>query len=65
MPKMKSKSSAKKRFTATAKGRIKVKRAKRAHILTTKTTKTKRHLRRGAVLKKMDEVLVKRMLPYL
>lgn len=65
MPKMKSKSSAKKRFTTTAKGRVKCKRAKRSHILTTKSTKVKRHLRKGAVLADPDEKLVKRMLPYL
>ena len=44
MPKMKSVSSAKKRFTLTATGKIKRKHAFKRHILTKKTTKQKRSL---------------------
>ena len=42
MPKMKTVSSAKKRFTLTATGKIKRKHAFKSHILTKKTTKQKR-----------------------
>ncbi|HVY39487.1 MAG TPA: 50S ribosomal protein L35, partial [Polyangia bacterium] len=45
--KMKSNSSAKKRFKLTAKGRVKRKKAYLRHNLTSKTTAAKRRLRRG------------------
>ena len=48
MPKMKTKSSAKKRFSIRAGGSIKRGQAFKRHILTKKTTKNKRQLR-GAV----------------
>ena len=64
MPKMKSNSGAKKRFRLTGTGKVRFKRAKRNHILTKKTTKLKRHLRRPAVLADADAVLVKRLIPY-
>ena len=44
MPKMKTKSSAKKRFTVTGSGKIKRKHAFKSHILTKKTKKQKRNL---------------------
>ena len=44
MPKMKTVSSAKKRFTLTATGKIKRKHAFKSHILTKKTKKRKRNL---------------------
>ena len=44
MPKMKTVSSAKKRFALTATGKIKRKHAFKSHILTKKTTKQKRTL---------------------
>jgi large subunit ribosomal protein L35 len=49
MPKMKTKSSAKKRFRVRPGGTVKRGQAFKRHILTKKTTKNKRHLR-GAVL---------------
>ena len=45
MPKMKTRSGAKKRFSKTASGKIKRGAAYRSHILTSKTTKRKRKLR--------------------
>jgi large subunit ribosomal protein L35 len=48
MPKMKTKSSAKKRFRVRPGGTVKRGQAFKRHILTKKTTKNKRHLR-GAV----------------
>jgi large subunit ribosomal protein L35 len=49
MPKMKTKSSAKKRFSVRAGGSIKRGQAFKRHILTKKTTKVKRHLRGSGV----------------
>ena len=62
MPKMKTRSSAKKRFGLTATGRIKRKSAFRSHMLTSKTTKRKRKLRLGGLVAAVDEKAVKRML---
>ncbi|MBP1647400.1 MAG: ribosomal protein, partial [Bacteroidetes bacterium] len=45
MPKMKTRSSAKKRFKITGTGKVKRATAYRSHILTSKTTKRKRKLR--------------------
>ncbi|HUI09767.1 MAG TPA: 50S ribosomal protein L35 [Bacteroidota bacterium] len=62
MPKMKTRSSAKKRFTLTASGRVKRATAYRSHILTSKTTKRKRKLRRGHYVSVQDTPAVKAML---
>jgi large subunit ribosomal protein L35 len=62
MPKLKTKSGAKKRFKATKSGRIKIRQAQRAHILTKKSTKRKRQLRAKAALKVCDVPAVVRML---
>ena len=62
MPKMKSKSGAAKRFKVTALGRIKRKQSHRSHILTKKSTKRKRQLRRPEGLHEADAPLVRRML---
>jgi large subunit ribosomal protein L35 len=64
MPKMKSNSGAKKRFRFSASGKVKCRRAYRNHILTKKSTKRKRHLRRGEVLSHPDELRVHALLPY-
>ncbi len=55
MPKMKSNRGAKKRFKVTASGKIKSRRAYRGHILTTKSRKRKRNLRKPAYLHPVDE----------
>jgi len=62
MPKMKSKSAAKKRFTFTSTGKIKRAHAYKSHILTKKSTKRKRNLTYSAIVDKADEANVKRML---
>ncbi len=54
MPKMKTNSSAKKRFKITASGKIKRKHAFKNHILTKKATKRKRHLRHMGMVNKTD-----------
>lgn len=62
MPKMKSKSSAKKRFTLTGTGKIKRKKAFKSHLLTKKETKQKRNLRYATTVDKTNEKSVKTML---
>ncbi|MDG0973607.1 MAG: 50S ribosomal protein L35 [Crocinitomicaceae bacterium] len=62
MPKMKTNSSAKKRFTITGSGKIKRKHAFKSHILTKKTKKQKRNLTHAGLVHKADEPNVKQML---
>ena len=62
MPKIKTNSSAKKRFTITGTGKIKRKKAFKRHILTKKETKQKRNLGYDAIVNKADENNVKHML---
>jgi len=61
MPKMKTNSSAKKRFSFTGSGKIKRKHAFKRHILTKKSIKTKRKLTNFALVDKADEGRVMRM----
>ena len=62
MPRLKTKSSAKKRFRVTASGKIKRKHAFKNHILTKKETKRKRGLAKFAMVEKCDHANVKLML---
>lgn len=62
--KMKSNRAAGKRFRVTGKGKFKHKRAFRSHMMSNKTVKQKRHLREDARVAKVDEGLVRAMLPY-
>lgn len=62
MPKMKSNSGAKKRFVLTASGRVKRKKAFARHILTKKSQKRKRNLRKSTLVHEVDESRVKRMI---
>ena len=64
MPKLKTKSGAKKRFTVSASGRIKRSQAFKRHILTKKDTKTKRQLRGMTEVHASDKAMVRSMLPY-
>jgi large subunit ribosomal protein L35 len=59
MPKMKTKSSAKKRFTLTGSGKIKRKHAFKSHILTKMSTKRKRNLTHAGMVHSSDESNVK------
>ena len=59
---MKSKSSAKKRFTLTGTGKIKRKKAFKSHLLTKKETKQKRNIRYSTTVNKTDLKSVKSML---
>ncbi|MEA3447223.1 MAG: 50S ribosomal protein L35 [Bacteroidota bacterium] len=62
MPKMKTKSGAKKRFQITGTGKIKRKHAYKSHILTKKSKKRKRKLGHFTTVKKVDEKNTKRQL---
>ncbi len=64
MPKLKSHSGAKKRFTLTKSGKVKRNKAYRRHILTKKSTKLKRGFRQSSYADVTNEAAVKRMLPY-
>ena len=62
MPKLKSNRAARKRFRVTGTGKVKRTKAYASHILTKKTTKRKRKLRRGTTVAASDARRVKRML---
>ncbi len=64
MPKMKTKSSAKKRFKVLGGGGIKRSQAFKRHILTKKTTKNKRQLRGTVMVHASDVASIKTMMPY-
>lgn len=64
MPKMKSKKGASKRFKVRPGGTIKRGQAFKRHILTKKTTKTKRNLRGTTEVHASDVKSVRAMLPY-
>ena len=59
---MKTKSSAKKRFTITGSGKIKRKHAFKSHILTKKTKKQKRNLTQAGVVHSADVPNIKQQL---
>jgi len=62
MPKMKSNRGAMKRFKRTGTGKLKRNQAYASHILTKKTTKRKRQLRKSLLVAKSDRRRVKRLL---
>ncbi len=62
MPKVKTNSSAKKRFSLTGTGKITRKNAFKSHILTKKSTKRKRNLTQTSLVSDADMGNVKRML---
>ncbi len=62
MPKMKTKSAAKKRFKVTGTGKIKRKHAYKSHILTKKSVKRKRNLRHATIVEPANMKAVKEML---
>ncbi|HRW64108.1 MAG TPA: 50S ribosomal protein L35 [Bacteroidales bacterium] len=62
MPKMKTNSGAKKRFSLTGSGKIKRKHAYKSHILTKKSTKRKRNLTYFGQVDKADENNIKLLL---
>jgi len=62
MPKTKTRSSANERFRLNASGKLKRPAAYRSHILTSKSRKRKRKLRRAHTVAKQDDHAVRRML---
>jgi large subunit ribosomal protein L35 len=62
MPKMKTNKSVAKRFKVTGKGKVKRGHAFKSHILTKKSAKRKRNLRKSAIAAKGDAKRMKRML---
>ena len=62
MPKMKTHSGTKKRFTITGTGKIKRFRTGAAHLLRKKTKKQKLMLSHATIVKKCDEKRVKKLL---
>jgi len=64
MPKVKTKRAAAKRFTKTGSGQLKRMKANKNHILTKKSTKRKRSLRKSTIADHAN-VNLKKILPYL
>ena len=65
MPKMKTKKAAAKRFTLTASGKVKYKKMNLRHILTKKTSKRKRGLRKSGYVNPVATYAIKKtLLPY-
>ncbi len=64
MPKLKTKSAAKKRFGFTGRGKIKANVAYKRHNLRKRTQKMKRQARGSFVLEKGDATIVRQFLPY-
>jgi large subunit ribosomal protein L35 len=65
MPKMKSNRGAAKRFRSTAKGKVRCDKPFASHILTKKSSKRKRRLRKNDILHSSLTRQVRRLLPYL
>lgn len=65
MPKLKTNRAAAKRFKKTGTGKLKRSKAYKRHILTKKTTKKKRELRKATMMDKTNEKVIKKILPYL
>ena len=65
MPKMKTRSGAAKRFKKTGTGKLRRGKAFRNHILTKKSPKQKRRLRKGGLISAADTRAIKQQLPYL
>ncbi|MBC5685247.1 50S ribosomal protein L35 [Roseburia sp. AM51-8] len=64
MPKIKTKRAAAKRFSTTGTGKLKRNKAYKSHILTKKTTKRKRNLRKAAMTDATNVKNMKKVLPY-
>ncbi len=65
MPKMKTSRAAAKRFQTTGTGQLKRNKAYKSHILTKKSTKRKRNLRKSTITDPTNAKNMKKILPYL
>ena len=63
--KLKTNRAAAKRFKVTGTGKLKRSKAYKRHILTKKTTKTKRNLRKAAIVDATNVKNMKKILPYM
>jgi len=64
MPKLKTHSASKKRFNLTGTGKVKRNKAYKSHILTKKSTKRKRNLRKSAIAHDTNAATIKMLIPY-
>ncbi|MGN1156778.1 MAG: 50S ribosomal protein L35 [Agathobacter sp.] len=65
MPKIKTSRAAAKRFKVTGTGKLKRNKAYKSHILTKKTTKNKRNLRKAVIVDATNVKTMKKILPYM
>ena len=65
MPKIKTSRAAAKRFKKTGTGKLVRNKAYKSHILTKKTTKRKRNLRKATMTDATNEKVMKKIMPYL
>ena len=64
MPKIKTHRAAAKRYSLTKTGKVKINHAFRSHILTKKSTKRKRNLRKGTYASAANAKVIKKLIPY-
>jgi large subunit ribosomal protein L35 len=64
MPKLKTKSGAKKRFRFTATGKVKFSPARKRHMLRRRSQKMKRKARGMEIMHESDQILVMKYMPY-
>lgn len=64
MPKLKTKRAAAKRFKVTGTGKLKRNKAYKSHILTKKSQKRKRNLRKATITDETNSKVMKKILPY-
>lgn len=64
MPKLKNHRGAQKRFKVSATGKIRHKRAGKSHLLTKKSRRIKRHLKKTVTVSSTSETALKRLLSY-
>jgi large subunit ribosomal protein L35 len=65
VPKIKTNSSAAKRFKITGSGKIKRNKGFKRHILSTKSKKRKRNLRRATTVAAVEQKNIRKLIPYL
>ena len=65
MPKIKTNSSAAKRFKVTGSGKIKRNKAYKRHILSSKNKKRKRNLRHATIVAAVEQKNIRKLIPYL
>ncbi len=64
MPKLKSKSSAKKRFRLTASGKVRMSQSGKQHGMIKRTNKQIRNQRGTAIMSRQDAKIVRKFIPY-